>query len=158
MITRRSLLFPCCTATLATPAFAADPAPSPLPQLAASHPTTLPTLSSRGQATLDLINRYLHPPTFPYYFQNAKPSDPPHHAGPANNWAMGVQLSALNAAARVDRARYLPAVKECADPFDLFWIEANGTGGYSGSIRPSEPDRYYDDNAWIVLGCWRRTT
>lgn len=59
-------------------------------------------------------------------------------------------MSALNAAAEVDR-KYLQAAVAYAKSLDAYWIEANGIGGYSAGIHPRGPDRYYDDNAWIVI-------
>ena len=69
---------------------------------------------------------------------------------PAFMWSAGVQLSALAAAARVDRA-HQEHLKQYAEVLKSYWHEHNGVGGYDVQPNPTESDRYYDDNAWIVL-------
>jgi uncharacterized protein YyaL (SSP411 family) len=67
-------------------------------------------------------------------------------------WGAGVQLSALNAAARLDPS-YVDAATSYADALDSYWIIAGDLGGYNpspGNVNASS-DRYYDDNEWIVL-------
>ena len=71
---------------------------------------------------------------------------------PAFMWACGVQLTALTAAARLDRPGYLPRVRRYVTGLDVYWQEANGIGGYDVLPGPKSPDRYYDDNEWVVLG------
>jgi hypothetical protein len=67
-------------------------------------------------------------------------------------WPLGVQLSALSAAASVDRA-YERRLHEVIDAAGQYWrIDAHGLGGYDASCRNTGPlDRYYDDNGWLVL-------
>lgn len=66
----------------------------------------------------------------------------------AFNWPAGVQLTALNAAARVD-AKYKPWLRDFADATRRYWTK---DGGYDSNPPPSKPpDRYYDDNAWMAL-------
>jgi hypothetical protein len=71
---------------------------------------------------------------------------------PAFLWPAGVQLSALAAAAEFDSAVYTGPLVQYADALKKYWTESEGIGGYS--VLPDQPsaDRYYDDNAWIVLG------
>jgi hypothetical protein len=71
-------------------------------------------------------------------------------SGPAYMWPAGVQLSALNAAAKADR-KYLPWLREYADALQVYWQEHDGIAGYDVLPAPKPSDRYYDDNAWIVL-------
>jgi uncharacterized protein YyaL (SSP411 family) len=71
---------------------------------------------------------------------------------PAFMWGAGVQLSALAAAARVDRATYTAPLTEYADALQVYWVDHAGLGGYDVLPNQRAPDRYYDDNAWIVLG------
>jgi uncharacterized protein YyaL (SSP411 family) len=72
--------------------------------------------------------------------------------GPTMMWGCGVQLSALNAAAKLDPF-YLSSARSYADALDRYWIISKKLGGYNpapGAINSSS-DRYYDDNEWIVL-------
>ena len=66
-------------------------------------------------------------------------------------WPVGVQLSALAAAARVDRA-YVPQLLALADALRQYRTEAHGIAGLDVLPGPKPSDRYYDDNAWVVLG------
>jgi rhamnogalacturonyl hydrolase YesR len=71
---------------------------------------------------------------------------------PAFMWGCGVQLSALAAAARLDPPAYTPRLKQYADALNVYWSPgANGIGGYDVLPGPKSPDRYYDDNMWMVL-------
>jgi uncharacterized protein YyaL (SSP411 family) len=77
---------------------------------------------------------------------------PPVVAGhPAFMWGCGIALSALNAAARLNRTDYLPKVKNYITALDAYWVESKGIGGYEVLPKPNPADRYYDDNEWIVL-------
>lgn len=71
---------------------------------------------------------------------------------PAFLWGSGVQLSALAAASRVDRDTYIGRLTNYADQLQRYWHTDGDIPGYS--VLPNSPsaDRYYDDNAWIVLG------
>lgn len=72
---------------------------------------------------------------------------------PAFMWDCGVQLSALAAAAKMDRSRYAGRLRQFATGLDAYWQQpADGPGGYDVLPVPKGLDRYYDDNAWIVLG------
>lgn len=71
---------------------------------------------------------------------------------PAFMWSAGVQLSALNAAAKLNPDKFTSRLTEYADALQLYWKEHNGVAGFDVLPAPAEPDRYYDDNAWIVLG------
>ncbi|MBC8107352.1 MAG: hypothetical protein H7Z14_12235 [Anaerolineae bacterium] len=68
-------------------------------------------------------------------------------------WPLGVQLSALTAAASMDE-RYAPRLRQMIDAMDSYWrIDDNKLGGYDASSgNTGALDRYYDDNAWLVLG------
>jgi rhamnogalacturonyl hydrolase YesR len=68
-------------------------------------------------------------------------------------WPAGVQLSALVTAAQVDPQRYAPAMNRYADAIvKRYRSDANDVVGLSVLPELASPDRYYDDNAWIVLG------
>lgn len=71
--------------------------------------------------------------------------------GPAFNWGVGVMLTALNAAAqggselaRKRLVEYLPAVKS-------YWNSQGPVPGFDVLPTPKPVDRYYDDNAWMVM-------
>lgn len=70
--------------------------------------------------------------------------------GPAFNWGVGVMLTALNAAAANSEPakkrliEYLPQVKS-------YWNSIGPVPGFDVLPCPKPVDRYYDDNAWMVL-------
>ena len=66
-------------------------------------------------------------------------------------WDVGVALSALNAAARLNPDRYRDRVPAFIDALDAYWTDFNHLGGYDVQPGPKPNDRYYDDNAWMVL-------
>jgi len=70
---------------------------------------------------------------------------------PAFMWGVGVQLSALAAAAKVEPENYLEQARGYADAIEVYWLKAGGISGYDVLPGPKESDRYYDDNAWLVL-------
>jgi rhamnogalacturonyl hydrolase YesR len=70
---------------------------------------------------------------------------------PAFMWSAGVQLSALAAAAALNPDRHTDSLKSYADTLKSYWHEHHGIGGYDVQPNTAQPDRYYDDNAWIVL-------
>lgn len=102
-----------------------------------------------GGETLTMIRRDLWLNEQNLYAERARLDRPPRQ--PAYMWGAGVQLSALTAAARVDRAQYLNRLATYAAALDAYWAEHNGIAGYDVQPAQLEPDRYYDDNAWIVL-------
>jgi hypothetical protein len=70
---------------------------------------------------------------------------------PAFMWGAGLQLTALTAAAKVEPDRYLKQARDFVDAIEVYWLGHNGISGYDVQPGPKESDRYYDDNAWIVL-------
>lgn len=71
-------------------------------------------------------------------------------SGPAFNWGVGVMLSALNAAAKLD-PKYKAWLREFADASRVYWNDKGPVPGYDVLPCPKPVDRYYDDNAWMVL-------
>ena len=67
-------------------------------------------------------------------------------------WGAGVALSALNAATRADPDQHRDRLRAFIDALNAYWTNANGIGGYDVLPGPKPNDRFYDDNAWIVLG------
>lgn len=70
--------------------------------------------------------------------------------GPSFVWPAGFQLRALAAAAKVAPAQYRAPLVRFADALDRYWTVRDGMGGYM--VLPAKSERFYDDNAWMVLG------
>ena len=121
---------------MATPAIGAEPLP------------TADELQQQGEAVLALIDQNLWMANRGLYGE--KVSRGPLE--PACMWSCGVQLSALNAAARLDRNVYSKRLIDYADALQVYWKEHAGISGYDVLPAPTPPDRYYDDNVWIALG------
>jgi uncharacterized protein YyaL (SSP411 family) len=108
---------------------------------------TADQLQSWGEQALELIDRELWIADRGLYAERTGrgPQEP------AFMWGCGVQLSALNAAARLDPEKFSPRLNAYADALDAYWKEHRGVYGYDVLPAPTPPDRYYDDNAWVVL-------
>lgn len=102
-----------------------------------------------GEETLNMIHRDLWLADQELYAERARLGRPPRQ--PAYMWGAGVQLSALAAAARVDQAQYYDRMESYAAALDAYLVKHNGIAGYDVQPAQPKPDRYYDDNAWIVL-------
>lgn len=69
----------------------------------------------------------------------------------AFNWTLGILLSAQNARARLDAAN-LPKLKETLEKAETYWNPKGPVAGFDVLPGPPFPnDRYYDDNAWMVM-------
>lgn len=66
-------------------------------------------------------------------------------------WDMGVVLAGYAQGMKVDRKTYGPLFEKAFNAIEPYWSEARGLKGYSVLPRQSDPDRYYDDNAWVAL-------
>jgi hypothetical protein len=109
---------------------------------------TAEQLQSWGEEALALIDRDLWLADRGLYAERTSRGP----LEPAFMWGCGVQLSALNAAARLNPEKYRPRLAAYADALQTYWKDHNGVPGYDVLPAPAPPDRYYDDNAWIVLG------
>lgn len=70
---------------------------------------------------------------------------------PMFNWGIGVTLSAENALTRLDPSRKSRLVKTL-EMCEKYWNPAGPVGGFDVVPGPPFPkDRYYDDNAWMVM-------
>lgn len=69
---------------------------------------------------------------------------------PAFNWGVGVMLSGLNGAARFspEIATRLPIYLQSNR---LYWNQRPPVAGFDVLPNPGGVDRYYDDNAWMVI-------
>lgn len=106
------------------------------------------TLRRRGFDVLEQIRREYYLPKSKLYANEIDAAG--KKSGPCFNWGTGVLLSALNAAARLDR-KYRPWLREYADASRVYWNEKGPVPGYDVLPGPKDVDRYYDDNAWMVL-------
>ncbi|WP_197528459.1 glycoside hydrolase family 76 protein [Aeoliella mucimassa] len=71
---------------------------------------------------------------------------------PVFMWGAGVQLSALAAATSNQPEKYRGQLDGYVKALHHYWHEHLRIGGYDVSPHAGSADRYYDDNAWIVLG------
>ncbi len=69
-------------------------------------------------------------------------------------WGSGVMFSAVVAAARHD-PKYVGVMRKFFDGLESYWDHAAKIPGYEpvpiGGSGPGPGDKYYDDNAWMVL-------
>ena len=68
----------------------------------------------------------------------------------AYNWGVGVMLQALNAAAKID-PKFQSRLESFVEASHRYWNPAPPVAGYDVLPMPRKPDRYYDDNQWMVL-------
>lgn len=71
-------------------------------------------------------------------------------SGPGFMWGAGVLLTALEGAAQADK-KYQPWLNDYVEKLDVYWNPLGPVPGYDVLPVPKPVDRYYDDNAWIVL-------
>ena len=65
-------------------------------------------------------------------------------------WGSGVMFSSLVAAARHDK-RYRPIMRDFFEAMDAYWDVKVKIPGYEPARTQGGGDKYYDDNAWMVL-------
>ncbi|MCX7719257.1 MAG: glycoside hydrolase family 76 protein [Candidatus Sumerlaeaceae bacterium] len=105
-----------------------------------------------GAEALEATDKYLSgTPPFLYAEKTDLPRTDNASVEPAFMWACGIQLTALAAAARCGHPGAAERVEQFLRTFDHYWISKDGLGGYNPGPGAAQPDRYYDDNAWIVL-------
>jgi rhamnogalacturonyl hydrolase YesR len=103
-----------------------------------------------GAETLKTIRKDLWLPKLDLYAERA-PDENGVQAAPAFMWGVGVQLSALAAASAVEPEKYLAETCAYADAIQVYWLKHNDKEGFDVLPAPKSSDRYYDDNAWLVL-------
>ncbi len=121
-------------ATRATATPAADAAPADLARWGA-------------EALADIHASFYMPDKF-LYAEQINDGKQPH---PAWLWDASMQLGALCAAARVEPEKYLPQVRAYAVALRSYRTTNHGVPGLDVNPPPKNPDRYYDDNAWIAI-------
>lgn len=102
-----------------------------------------------GDETLAAIRRDFRIPESGLYAERIGEGNDPRQ--PAFMWGCGVQLSALAAAGRLDPGTYKDELDDFIERLDSYWHVTADRGGYDVQPRQRSSDRYYDDNAWIVL-------
>jgi uncharacterized protein YyaL (SSP411 family) len=109
-----------------------------------------PPFRQWGAETQEVLHKDLWLPEKKLYAEKTDlASGKPDH--PSFMWGVGVQLSALAAAASVEPDKYLAPMRDYADAIQVYWWEHNGFEGFDVQPGPKASDRYYDDNAWLVL-------
>lgn len=101
-----------------------------------------------GRETVEAIRRDFYSPDQKLFREEWRKGAKPGQV--AFNWSVGVTLSALNAATRADRG-YAPFLREFANATHRYWNPAPPVPGYDVLPGPKSADRYYDDNAWMVM-------
>ncbi|MDQ2798217.1 MAG: glycoside hydrolase family 76 protein, partial [Armatimonadota bacterium] len=67
-------------------------------------------------------------------------------------WANGVQFPVLAAAVRYDPVKYKPLLLDFFDGLQTYWDPKGNPPGFNAWCSgPGGTDKYYDDNAWMVL-------
>lgn len=109
-----------------------------------------PAFRQWGRETLEVLHQDLWLPETKLYAEKANlETGTPDH--PAFMWGVGVQLSAMAAAAALEPDTYLKPLRAYADQIQVYWLKHEGLDGFDVQPGPKASDRYYDDNAWLVL-------
>ncbi|MFO1520986.1 MAG: hypothetical protein U1G05_02895 [Kiritimatiellia bacterium] len=67
-------------------------------------------------------------------------------------WPNGVMFTALVAAARHEPETYRPVMEQFFTALDAYWDAKAKVPGYEPSpVAGGTGDKYYDDNAWMVI-------
>jgi uncharacterized protein YyaL (SSP411 family) len=69
----------------------------------------------------------------------------------ATVWSGGVMFSALVGAARHDPKTYTPLLEAYYRGLDTYWDRRASIPGYEPTPTQGGNDKYYDDNAWLVI-------
>jgi len=104
-------------------------------------------IAAMGDAALAEIRRDFYDPSTGFYSQSATEKG---KSGPSFCWGSGVLLSALNAAAKYNPAKYALWLTSYADSMAAYWNASPPVAGFDASPNSIQPDRYYDDNEWMV--------
>ncbi len=68
-------------------------------------------------------------------------------------WGNGVMFSALVGATKQNPEKYKPVLYDFAEGLKKYWDEQAPVPGFDAYFSsPDGDDKYYDDNAWLVLG------
>lgn len=106
---------------------------------------------SRQLATeaIERIENTLRIPDSPMYRERLPQAELPY----ATLWPLSMYQSALITAAEHDARRYLPALHRLQQTLLAYWDGEHQPPGFDAY--PKGKDKYYDDNAWMVLNYLR---
>lgn len=104
-------------------------------------------LSTNGMEVLAVIQRDFRQKDSKYYLEAIGPKAKKEILF---NWGVGVLMSAMNSAARVD-PKWRGELRTFVESTRSYWNPAKPVAGYDVWPMPKPADRYYDDNAWMVL-------
>ena len=98
----------------------------------------------------DYIQRAFYDPNAKLYHPTAplKPDGLPYEV----MWGNGLQYSVLVFATKADPEKYKPVLYDFTDGLQRFWDKDAPIPGFDAYFSsPTDDDKYYDDNAWLVL-------
>ncbi len=110
----------------------------------------VPPYEQWGTESLAAIRKDLWLPA-PHLYAEQAPNERGVPAHPSFMWGVGVQLTALAAASVVEPEKYLAQTRDYADAIQVYWMNHDGQAGFDALLGTNNMDRYYDDNAWLVL-------
>jgi hypothetical protein len=100
----------------------------------------------RAREVTDHIQKNYFDPRTGVYLRSATERRPDYV------WLQGVQFSNLVAAARVEPDVYGPLLPRYFEALDAYWDDKVAVPGYEAApTRGHDADKYYDDNAWLVI-------
>lgn len=106
--------------------------------------------SVKAAAVTDYIQRAFYDPKAGLYHPTV-PLDPkglPYEV----MWGNGLQFSVLTEATRYEPAKYRATLYEFSKGLERFWDKDAPIPGFDAYFSsPTDDDKYYDDNAWLVL-------
>lgn len=121
-----------------------------LAEEAAPEAKTTPPFRQWGAETMEVLHKDLWLADKKLYAEKADvEANKPDH--PAFMWGVGVQLSAMAAASALEPDKYMGPMEDYADAIQVYWLKHDGIEGFDVQPGPKASDRYYDDNAWLVL-------
>ena len=134
-----------------TPAPAGPKEHSPAPRLDLGDPISAETLAAWGTEVLTQIRQDLLQMGGPLYADHGNPDG--QRGGDFGKyafiWPSSYLVRALASAAKVQPRTYARGLTSFTDALDAYWIVKDGLGGYA--VLPNGGERYYDDNACMVL-------
>ncbi len=72
-------------------------------------------------------------------------------SGPAFMWGCGVLLPSFVGAAKLMPDTYMEDLNHYLEGLKVYWVNSRNVSGFNVLPKPSPPDRYYDDNEWMVI-------
>lgn len=108
------------------------------------------TYQKWGDETLAMIQKDYWLPRGKIYSEHAT-DESGKRGHPAFMWGVGVQLTAMAAASKLEPEKYLKETTDYAEAIQAYWNKHKDIEGFDVQPRQKESDRYYDDNAWLVL-------